>query len=520
MITARGERAIPFPQPPCGARAGVLALRAMTKRLAWLALAGAAVRILAAIPSVVIDPDGSRYLAMARLILEGRIHEALTTPPYSHPLYPMLIAFGQAFVDRPLLIGTLISALLGGAAAVPLHFMARRAWNERVADVAVLLYVFLPEAAILGGSVMTESLFFCLFFSAMAVGWSALERGSWERGSVAGLLAAAAWLTRPEGAYLAPLFLFAAAWHRRRSTIAAAAAMLLTALLASYPYLLFIHGHTGRFSVSASPFSAGLLGLLTGETAAAGYQVSDKSAEEFGEYRYIRDYGRVLGPALYIAKTIVKILFYVLVPFLALGFAFLRRQDFRWGPGSYLLVAAGGYFLPPVLAFVAGTPFGFRYILAPLILLLPVAAVGLLWAAERARHPRALPVALAVICLAMSVRIVKPRRSEKAALARAGRVILEKLGPGRKIAGMAQEIEHYARGEITLLPPGMGFGELEELIEREQVEVIAFYLRDLRNYEPGLLDRMEEMYPRLADLPDPADLDIHPVRVFVTTAPR
>lgn len=490
----------------------------MTRRVWLLALGAIAVRFASSFTLAVVAPDGARYLHMARLLEQGRFGDALNVFPRMHPLYPLLIAFGDSLTHRDLAVGISLSAILGGLALVPLYFLARNAWGERAATLASVFYVFLPDAVILHGDVMTEGTFMFFFFTAMAVGWSALEKKSWEQAILAGACSALAWLARPEGIYLPLLFALACALRFSRFSVAALGLFLATAFILMYPYLVFIKAQTGHWAMSANPFSKGIIGLFTGETEAKGFQVNEKSAEEFEEYGYIHKHGRFLGPVLYTAKTISRNLFHVLAPFLVIGFFRLRSPEGKWGPRLYLLAAAVGYFIPSILVWFAAMPFGHRYTLPTFVLLLPVAALGLLKAVSWVRHPKALPIFVGVVCLVMTAKVMTPKRTNKIGLKQAGLAIREKLGPDRKILAMARQVEYYAQGEFVEFPPlpDGTFANLEKRVAEQKVDAIAFYQRDLRNYEQGLQERVEKKYALLGEYPASAKDPTTRVRVYVT----
>lgn len=473
----------------------MLPCSSVTRKLWLLALGAVATRVAAAVTVAVVAPDGARYLRMARLLLEGNFTEALALPPFMHPLYPLLISFGEAFTGQALLAALALSTVLGGLAVLPLYALFRNAWGERAGTIAALLYVFMPEAVMLHGEVMTEGVFMFLFFSTMALSWSALERKSWERALLAGTGAALTWMARPEGVYLIPLFLLACVLRPSRLSLLNPALFLAAAFLLAAPYLFFIRKQTGAWGVSATPHSAGVLGLLTGKTAPTGYSVTDESAAEFGEYADVKRFGRIGGPIVTLAKTTSKVLFHVLVPFLLIGLLYLRSPDFRPGPGLFLLAGAIGYFIPPVLALVAGTPFGYRYILPTFVLLLPVMAVGLLQAAAWMRHPRALPVLLSVLCLAMTVKFIRPKRGDKIALKESGLAIRAAFGPDRRILAMDRQIEFYARGEFVEFAPGATFKDVEKLAADRKIDLIALKLDHLRNVEKGMLAKLDAAFP-------------------------
>ncbi len=482
-----------------------------------LTLVGTAigVRLISALSLMVVAQDGARNLRMGHLILNGRWHEALTLYPVTHPFYPMLIALGEALTGSPLLWACLLSAVLGGLAVLPLYHLAKNGWNERVALISGLLYAFLPAVVELHCDAMLEGTFFCLFFSSMALAWSAVETKAWPRAILAGVCAAAAWLTRPEGAYLVPLILLACALRPSRFALAAAPLALAPALVLAMPYQGFIKEQTGRYGVSASPFSAGILGLFTGKTEVTGYAVNAESAAEFGEYQDIARYGRVGGPIVSVTRAVLKNLYYVPALFILIGLAFWRSEDLKLRPALFVLAGAGGYFLPAVLAFFAGTPFSHRYILVTAILLLPLAATGLLKAAGWAKHPKALKYALIALCAIMAVRDFRVKRGDKLPLKLAGQEIRKQLGENRRILSPSRQVEYYARGEYVELLPGATFADVQKLVADGKVDAVVVDTADFRNAEKGLQEKLDAAYPVLAEFTASGYRKSTPVKVWI-----
>lgn len=489
---------------------------ARSHRLATLTIASLLVRLVTSLTFAVVATDGSRDLKMAKLMLEGRFHDALVIYPLTHPLHPLLTALLHVFLGDMLVAGVAVSVLLGGLAVIPLFLMARRAWDEKTATLAAVLYIFLPAVVELQSDAMTEATLMFFFFASMALGWSAVEKKSWEHATLAGACAALAWLARPEGIYLVPLFLLACVLRPSRFSLAALGCFLAAGLVLAFPYLTFIKLETGHWGMSANPFSKGILGLFTGETPIVGYSVNARGAEEFEEYRDIWKYGKFLGPVITVARTVFfKNLFYVFGPFLVIGFGSLRPKGASWPPILYQGAGAVGYFIPPILAFLAATPFSHRYILVSIILVLPVVARGLLKAAEWVQRRNALPLFLGLACLVMAVRDFRPKRLSKIGAKQAGVEILRRLGPGQRILTTEQTIEYYSRGEYFTLEPGTTYDQLEKFVETHEIDVIAFYVPSLRNLEDGMDEKVAKRYERLGEFPAHPKAGDALVRVYV-----
>jgi 4-amino-4-deoxy-L-arabinose transferase-like glycosyltransferase len=476
-------------------------------RNAWLlALGAVALRAAAAFRVLVIDSDGARNLRMAELIGLGRFSDALLVPTPTPPLHPFLTALTDLAIGNRLVAGVAVSVVLGGLALLPLHWMVRRTWDDRVATIAGLLYAALPAVVDIHAEAMTEGPFMFFFFGAMALGWSALEEGSWERTMVAAGCSALAWLTRPEGIYLLPLFLAAAALRFSRFCLPAIPIFLVTCFVLAFPYLSFIHAQTGHWQTSLHSAPGAILDVLRGRRAPGG------STQDFEEYRVVAQHGVLLGAARHLGSNFFgKVLFYVLGPFLVLG-AFRPKPA---EPGrrllAYQLLAAVVYLVPVALSFAAATPFSHRFLLVPASLLLPFTALGLIRAAEWTRRRPALPLLVGALCFAMLLRDLRPRRADKIGMKDAGLAILRTLGPGRRVFSTHPQVEFYARSEYLGLPHEPSY----DVLQAAKIDAFALCALDLRRWEPRLEERIRETSSFLGEFPSPPRKDALPVRVYL-----
>jgi 4-amino-4-deoxy-L-arabinose transferase-like glycosyltransferase len=471
-------------------------------RRAWLlALGAAAVRAAASLTVAVIESDGVRNLRMAELIEAGRFTDALLVRHPTPPLHPFLTALLDLAVGNLHVAGVAISVLLGGLAVVPLYALARRTWDDRVATIAASLYALLPAVVDFQIEPITEGTFMFLFFASMALGWSAMEERSWERTFAAAGCAVLAWLTRPEGIYLIPLFLAAVALRFSRFASLAVPIFLATWIVLAWPYLSFIHAQTGRWQTSLSPIPGMFVDVFTGARAPG------TALQDYSEYRVVRERGMILGGGLHLgANFFGKALFYVLGPFLLLGLLRPRPADGRRPVLAFQLLAVFGYLVPPALSFVASTPFSHRYLLVPASLCLPVIAAGLIRAAEWSRRREALPILVGAICLAMAVRDFRPRRNDKIGLKEAGLAILKSIGPGKRVFTTAGHVEFYARSAYMPLPVTL----TTEDVEKARPDAFAFSVAGSR-----LEDRIRERHAFLGEFPSPPRKDVTPVRVYL-----
>lgn len=191
-------------------------------RWEWIVLlailaAGAGARIPPFVHHQNVDYDEGRYLDNAVHLLEGDGFQTSTlshffgdppAPPrpeeISSPLYPLLLA-GLFSVTGVSFAAAKASSLLFALATIPAIFvLARRLFGAAPALVAAAATALQPDQAIVGVWAMTEPLFTLIGLLALlaAAPWilAGREEGSRGRFLLAGLLLAALFLTRQNGA--------------------------------------------------------------------------------------------------------------------------------------------------------------------------------------------------------------------------------------------------------------------------------------------------------------------------------
>jgi hypothetical protein len=181
--------------------------------LVGIVLGSTGVRILAAIQTSApwILPDELVYSHLARSFAATG-HFAVrgeAFPPWSFgPLYPILIApiFAVSSMATAYAAVKLVNCVLFSLAAVPAYFLARKVMGKRLALIVAALTVFVPSA-VYTSKIMTESLAYPLFLTAVLAIVRALEVRSWRREVAAILMIALAALARGQLIVLFPAFL-------------------------------------------------------------------------------------------------------------------------------------------------------------------------------------------------------------------------------------------------------------------------------------------------------------------------
>ena len=142
----------------------------------------------------VIRYDGAEYIRHAKLILSGD-----WTGGKAPPLYPALIAFAHVAVPDWERAGILISFLFGALLVLPVFYLGKEMFGERVGILSGVIVAVHPYLNSYSGSVLTESTYYFLVAMIVLMGWYAFERGRIGWILLFSLLTSLAYLTRPEG---------------------------------------------------------------------------------------------------------------------------------------------------------------------------------------------------------------------------------------------------------------------------------------------------------------------------------
>jgi 4-amino-4-deoxy-L-arabinose transferase-like glycosyltransferase len=168
--------------------------------LVLLTLLGAALRVLHALQVEVIFNDGPSFIQIAQSMAAGDWGAAFAHP--YHPLYSAVLLVAQPLVGDWVLAGVLVS-LVAGVACIPIVFSWLDDAFDRVhARLGAFLVAVHPYAIEISGNVMSDGLYLALFLGAAALLWRSLSRRRPRLAFAGGLVCAAAYLTRPEGAGL------------------------------------------------------------------------------------------------------------------------------------------------------------------------------------------------------------------------------------------------------------------------------------------------------------------------------
>lgn len=231
---------------------GVHESRKTWKILLLLLAIAFSLRLFLVIFPEVIYNDGTEYVRYAKQILSGN-WKGSKAPP----LYPVLIALASQLTSNFELAGIWVSVIFGTLTLLPVFFLGKAIFNEKVGILSALFAVVHPFLYLSSGSVLTESVYHFLLPMAVLFSWRVFREGRFWDIFLFSLFTALAYLTRPEA--LGYLFVFsfwilfippsgeARGWVKRVSILFI---MVVCFLAFSFPYLRLLKEETGRWEIS------------------------------------------------------------------------------------------------------------------------------------------------------------------------------------------------------------------------------------------------------------------------------
>jgi hypothetical protein len=236
--------------------------RSRWKILLFLLAFAFALRVFLVIYPEVIYSDGTEYVRHAKEVLAGN-----WTGGKSTPAYPAFIAFIYLLIKNYELAGIWISVIFGTLLVLPVFYLGKEIFGERVGIISGLLAVVHPFLYMNSGSVLTESTYHFFLATSVLFGWYAFSQGRFHHILLFSLFVSLAYLTRPEGIGLLFVFfvwvLFIDPPKEKRVWVKRAGILLLAVfcfLLFSSPYIIQLRKELGRWQISKkTTFSIGSL---------------------------------------------------------------------------------------------------------------------------------------------------------------------------------------------------------------------------------------------------------------------
>lgn len=477
----------------------------MSRRAVWVGgIAAGALALRAALIATrgdFLEFDESFYILIARSLREGRGLDLNGLPAVAFPPLPaFFLAFLDAVFGSMLAPSRAASAILGALLVVPVHRVGVRWFGRRAGLAAALLAAVCPTLMSFLPVMLPaprrldfghESLYLVLVYAAIWALHGILRRPTLPRGIALGAVSGLAYLTRNEAILLGAAAVLVAGLAalardpgtpgRRARGLGAAAAAAATLALAAAPFVVYLHGVTGRWTLSGKAGTAALIR----PTVVAWVRDGDFYPYEKALYalapsgdRMMSSYWGYAGhgsegsldlsvPAIldnlevYATIALPTLLPWPTWPFILLGAWRLARG--RAGPprGSRALAhAASAILILPSAAVCLLLFVEPRHHLYLVPAALMVAAAGIQEAARWSRRRRAGAVlaaaALALLALSLHPLAILHRddqiRPEATKVRRMGVILARELAPEETVASYHPALAYWAGRDWRVLP--------------------------------------------------------------------
>lgn len=204
----------------------------------------------------VIYNDSIVYIKAAEGILLGKWSETIVPP-----LYPALVAGGKLLMGDFERAGIMVSLVFGTLLFVPVFYLGRELYNERVGLIAALLAAVQPCLLRYSGAVLTESIYYFMVALSAFLALKAYTTGKALWIVSLSLTIVLAYLTRPEALGFLLVFMGWVLLVRpatgNRSILKRLSIVLLSVLcfiVFSSPYLLVLRKELGRWELSKKAY--------------------------------------------------------------------------------------------------------------------------------------------------------------------------------------------------------------------------------------------------------------------------
>jgi len=350
--------------------------------------------------------------------------------------------------------------------------------------------------------------------------FAAVEHGVCRRRmAAAGLFTGLAYLTRPEGLFVAlPLGLWAlSAWRRadpsRARVVSGVATFALALVLVAIPYVMTVHRHTGAWAISMKP-SLSAIGLSMGdesnrppdeapisspkvqravvEAPGAAVPVPEPKQGSLLPLPWVqadtkREHSSALVESL---DTFLNTLREDTALLALIGFVVLWRR--RRGVATLLLLVSGAWIALSTYHLLQSSYLSARHVTVPMVLLLPIGGAGIavIWnaARERAWLTYGLRLLVVLSLFAMLASGVRPRHEDHGPRLAALAWITTQTDEDERIGVHRRKDGWYAQRRVLVVQTPCDEDDLVRQLKRYEVRYLVLDAGRVSRHMPHWLD--------------------------------
>lgn len=445
------------------------------KQLITIMLCAFVVKLIQVLLVCTISGDGPAYIRMAKNFFAGNFSAGLAED--YPPLYSLFIAAAYSITNDWVIAGRLVSFIFSILTIVPIYFLTKELFGEKVAKVASVFFIFHPAIGGYSVRIISEPIYVFLFVSAVWLSWKAISTQKHSLLFAAGAISGLSYLVRPEGLGVAIVTCLYVSFHdllrvkyNYRKKIIHICMLLLGASIFVLPYLLHIRNETGQWKLSKKK---SILNAVTGK--AYGNSVPDASVL-FGAR--IPAYSRMEDgfPKIFLGFVGEFITSFHYLLFLLLLIGLIRRKAIpRQGKyESFIILITIFYFLLLSLFYVSD-----RHIVPLIAMCLFWAAIGFceLYRYVSIRMPQGLvetmpilrgrvfALMLMAVILSSSAEAFRPQDRDKIGRRKVGLWMKENCKESPRILTDSLRLAYYAEGEAVRVQNRPNISKYDDLMK-------------------------------------------------------
>lgn len=212
----------------------------------------------------VISLDGAfQYIPIARDFASGLFRKALSHN--QQPVYSLIIALVSRWVSDFELAGKLVSSFFGILVIIPIYFLGKRIFGERVALLSSFLLVIHPYVRRFSADVLKESTYLFFLVAAIWFAWRTIQDEKKYSFLFIPIFSVLAYLVRPDGIevllvaffYLLLVKEFSISGRKRTAILL----VTLSSCILLLPYLFYLRELRGEWTFGKAKSIVEMLGL-------------------------------------------------------------------------------------------------------------------------------------------------------------------------------------------------------------------------------------------------------------------
>lgn len=478
-----------------------------------LVLGAFLVRAMRVFQETVIAHDGIIYIKMAKIVASGDLQRISDYSFFN--LYPVLIAFLQAFINDWELSGRLVSAVFGALTVVPFFLMIRKMTNSKIAFAASLFYMVSPHFLEYSSNVLRESSFWFFSITALWLAWEGIGSKKWYFFSLSSIFTGLSIFTRIEGmAILIVILVWIPLFLKRKDVGLKKVSISLLVFTFSFPMLMspplwMLKTRLGKWELGqVGGYWRNLPSMLKGSKEAL--EVSpDLLDETSAQFRGLVELSKRHRYLLFFSVPIYKFVKSIsVVLFLLLLFAMFRRRCIPYSRNELAILIWFTIFF--IISFLYMTKHFYLSTRHGLLMGFPAliwSGIGLyeiVYRIERwlgrigqfsfsSRFVTTFVLLLVVILLLP--KTILSFQNEKIVLKETG-AYLKTTGYGKSKFVVQPEfmrVAFYADSEYVLLPPGRSFEDTMKFIKENQATLLIIDEKTIESYSKDLVNGLSRL---------------------------